>query len=92
MAYERVNIQLAIKLDGQGRLPLELRQKPTQGELNAIADMNYANIFRAIVRKFKNLSEKINEGLDNEEMTVIARRHTCNHDIQPATPCTEEDI
>jgi hypothetical protein len=92
MPYERLNIQLAVKLDSQGRLPTELRVKPTQGELNAIADMTYAQIVLAMIRKLKSLSSKINEGLDNEEMTVVAKRHTCAHDANPAFLCTEEDI
>ncbi len=87
MPYERLNIQLAVRLDDQGRLPLELRQKPTQGELNAIADMTYAQIVLAMVRKLKNLSSKINEGLTNEEMTVVAKRHTCTHDANPISQC-----
>ena len=92
MPFERLNIQLAVKLDDQGRLPAELRAKPTQAELNAIADMTYAQIIMAMVRKLKNLSSKINVELPNEEMTVIARRHTCSHDINPIPPCVEEDI
>ncbi len=92
MAYERLNIQLAVKLDEQGRLPFELRQKPTQGELNAIENMTYVQIILAIIRKFKNLSENINSGKPNEEMTIIAKRHTCNHDTQPTIPCVEEEI
>lgn len=92
MSFERLNIQLAVKLDELGRLPAELRAKPTQTELNAIANMTYVQIVLAMIRKLKNLSEKINEGLPNEEMTIIARRHTCNHDISPTSPCAEEDI
>ena len=92
MAYERINIQLAVKLDGRGKLPIELRQKPTQDELTAIANMTYAQIVLVMIRKLKNFSEKINKGKDNEEMTVIARRHTCNHDVSPSTPCVEEEI
>ncbi len=92
MPFERVNIQLAIKLDAQGRLPEELRAKPTSSELTAIADMTYAQIFRAVVRKFQRLAEKINEGSQNEEMMIIAKRHTCTHDSDPVYPCVEEDI
>ncbi len=90
--YERLNIQLAVKLDDLERLPAELRVKPTQAELNAIANMTYAQIAMAMFRKLKNLSSKINEGLPNEEMTIIAKRHTCNHDLNPITSCVEEDI
>jgi len=54
--------------------------------------MTYAQIALAMIRKLKNLSSKINEGLPNEEMTVVAKRHTCNHDVNPTSNCVEEDI
>ncbi len=92
MPFERLNIQLAVKLDELGRLPAELRARPTQGELAAIADMTYVQIVLAMIRKLKNLSSKINAGLPNEEMTIIAKRHTCNHDTNPMSQCVEEDI
>ncbi len=92
MSYERLNIQLAVKLDDQGRLPAELRAKPTQAELTVISNMTYTQIILAMIRKLKNLSNKINEGLPNEEMTVVAKRHICNHDLNPTLSCTEEDI
>lgn len=46
--------------------------------------------FRDEVRAMKSLAVKINEGKDNEEMTVIARYHKCYHDTGDQ-PC-EEDI
>ncbi len=35
--------------------------------------------FRDAVRAMKKLAVKINEGLDNEEMTVTATIHDCHH-------------
>jgi len=48
--------------------------------------------FRDAVRAMKALSVKINEGLPNEEMTVKASWHICNHDTEPHTPCVEQEI
>ena len=51
--------------------------------------------FRDIVRELKSYAVNINAGLPNEEMTVLARRHTCHHDEPGNTePCnlTEQDI
>ena len=42
---------------------------------------------RDAIRDLQSLSVKINEGQANEEMTVIAKRHTCNHD--EGLPCTD---
>ena len=41
--------------------------------------------FRDTIRALKALSVKINEGADNEEMTVTAQFHTCRHD--EGLPC-----
>jgi len=48
--------------------------------------------FRDTVRAMKALAVKINEGLPNEEMTVMARYHICHHDSgdQPCEP--EQEI
>ena len=48
--------------------------------------------FRDTVRKLKSYAVKINEGKDNEEMTVKAVWHRCHHDTgdQPCEP--EEEI
>lgn len=43
--------------------------------------------FRDEVRAMKALSEKINEGLPNEENTTIANWHICGHDED--VPCGE---
>lgn len=48
--------------------------------------------FRDEVRALKALSVKINEGLDNEEMTVKASWHWCLHDEGGSCPPTEQDI
>ena len=34
---------------------------------------------RDAVRKLKSFSSKINEGKDNEEMTIVAKYHVCYH-------------
>ncbi len=44
--------------------------------------------FRDEVRALKALAVKINAGRPNEEMTVIAKRHTCHHDTNE--PCESE--
>ena len=36
--------------------------------------------FRDAVRALKALAVRINEGADNEEMTVVAQFHKCRHD------------
>ena len=47
--------------------------------------------FRDMVRAMKALAVKINEGKDNEEMTVVAQFHKCRHD--EGLPCEpEQDI
>ncbi len=40
-----------------------------------------------IIKVAKAKASKINEGSDNEEMTVKARYHICGH--QDGTPCTD---
>ena len=45
--------------------------------------------FRDEVRALKALAVKINEGKDNEEMTVKARWHVCHHDTGDQ-PCESE--
>ena len=46
--------------------------------------------FRDAVRKLKSYAVKINEGLDNEEMTVVAKWHKCYHDTGDR-PCEPEN-
>jgi len=43
-----------------------------------------------IIKAAKAKASKINEGKDNEEMTVRAGYHTCYHDEIPPKPCGEE--
>jgi len=88
MSYERINVQLAIKLP----LPELLFQKPTQAQLTALADMSWLQIIKTMIRKFRDYSEKINAGSINEEDTLIAKRHECTHDEDPIEQCVEEDI
>ena len=92
MPYERINVQLAVKLGADGKLPSEFYEKPTTAQLNAIKNMTWLEIIRAMIKKFKQYSEKINSGAREEENTIIAKRHICQHDVQPHTPCVEEDI
>lgn len=40
------------------------------------------------IRKLKSYASKINEGKDNEEMTVTASYHICHHD--EGLPCEPE--
>lgn len=48
---------------------------------------------RREIRRLKSYASKINEGKGNEEITVTATYHICDHD-NPAnrTPCVEEEI
>ena len=46
--------------------------------------------FRDEVRALKALARKINEGKDNEEMTVRGTMHKCYHDETPNRPCEGE--
>ena len=43
---------------------------------------------KAKILELKSYSEKINEGKENEEMTVKTSYHICNHDI--GLPCEKE--
>ena len=45
-------------------------------------------VARDVIRDLKALAVKINEGLPNEEMTVKASWHICNHDTGEL--CEEE--
>ena len=48
--------------------------------------------FRDEVRALKALAVKINEGKDNEEMTVVARYHVCHHDTGDQSCELDQDI
>ena len=43
---------------------------------------------RAAIKELKSYASKINEGTANEEITVRAAYHRCNHDI--GSPCDPE--
>jgi len=45
--------------------------------------------FKNMVRAMKALAVRINEGKDNEEMTVVAQFHKCRHDEN--LPCEPEN-
>jgi len=47
---------------------------------------------RDAIRDLKALSRKINEGQPNEEMTVTATWHLCDHESDNPTPCVEHEI
>ncbi len=48
---------------------------------------------RNAIRDLKALAVKINDGTDNEEMTVSATWHICHHDENPRLRCEpEQDI
>jgi hypothetical protein len=42
---------------------------------------------RQAVRDLKAYAVKINEGENNEEMTVLAKYHICHHNENPQLPC-----
>ena len=44
----------------------------------------------AAIKNAKKFAVKINEGKDNEEMTVKATMHKCYHDETPNRPCEGE--
>jgi hypothetical protein len=96
MPYERINIQLAIKLNEKGRLPEifyeKLNEIYTPQQLQTIANMKLIDVIKAMIGRFREYSEKVNVGEENEENTVVAKRHTCDHDTKAPTPCIEEDI
>ena len=90
--FERINVQLAVKLEAGDTIPAALLQVPTQAQINAMKTMTWLQIIREMIRRMKQYSENINEGQDRMELTVIAKRHTCRHDLFPNEPCVEEDI
>ncbi len=93
MPYERLNIQLAVKLGAGDSIPPALLAKPTTAQLNAMANMTWLAIIREMIKRFKIYSENINAGTEHEEETRIAKRHTCDHDLYPDHKnCIEEDI
>jgi len=92
MPYERINVQLAVKLGVGDAIPPALLAKPTTAQLNAMANMTWLQIIREMIRRFKNYSENINAGKENEELTTLAKRHKCDHDLDPHPNCVEEDI
>lgn len=92
MPYERINVQLAVKLGAGDSIPPVLLEKPTVAQLTAMSNMTWLAIIREMIRRFKQYSENINEGQDRMELTVIAKRHICRHDLDPTEPCVEEDI
>jgi len=85
MSYEKANIQITIKLDGEGLIPdsfkkgydllIESVKVLKDGFVSTRLDM-----------------EEISKENIVDETSIIAKRHTCNHDVSPSTPCVEEEI
>ncbi len=71
--YLRYQIDIAIPyLDKNQKLPPEFTNLRTAIETN--------------IKTLKGFGGKINEGLSNEESTIIASYHVCKHDT--GKPCT----
>ena len=64
MALLRINVDLGI--------PIEVATQPRV--------KNKLRELYVLLKQAKSYSVKINEGLDNEEMTVTASHHICRHD------------
>ena len=67
MPYRRYLVQLAIPCDEDGKVT---------GAANSVI-----NPLEAALSNAKKFAVKINEGLPNEENTVNASWHICNHDL-----------
>ena len=95
MALLRFNLDLAIPLDVEGKLPPALYKKlneiytPTQ--LQAVANLEVVEVIKILVRKLKEFAVKINEGAENEEASVKAVYHICIHDEDPSGGCPSEE-
>ena len=77
MAYLKIPILLAIKLEGEvpeGLKPAQLLTYLPKEVADHLPD------FVREVRRIKKYSTKINTGQPNEEITVTARWHVCRHD------------
>lgn len=85
MAHRRFTIDLAIP----ETIPAALLQKPTAGQLTAMADMTWLEIVQEMIRRLKLYSQKINEGTSREEDTLKAKWHLCKH--ADSLPCEEEE-
>ena len=75
MSFLRFNLDLAIKQP----LPAALNERPTPGQLSAMANMTWLQIIREMIRRLKAHSEKI-ESATNIEETTRAVTHVCRHD------------
>jgi len=84
MAYLRFNILLAIPLGSIPENPTiaQIRKKLPQEVADHLAD------YVREIRRVKKYAVRINEGKDNEEMTVTANYHICRHD--EGKPCEPE--
>ena len=77
MPYLRLDLQLAIPLEGD--VPVGATPSDILNQLPVEVANNLPTFIKEI-RRAKKYAVKINEGLANEEMTVIATYHICYHD------------
>ena len=86
MAYLRLNTVLAIDIGDCPNNPTVQQIKdrlPTE-----VAD-HLVDYIRE-VKRAKKQAKKINEGKDNEELTIVANWHICRHDeSRPCNPTME---
>jgi hypothetical protein len=94
MPYQRFNLDLAILLDTDGNLPAvfskKLNEVLSSTQLTSLANMTLIEVIKTMIRQFKQYAVKINEGKDNEEMTIWAVHHLCKHDIGQSCDPEEE--
>ena len=81
MTYLRLKTELAIPLGDIVENPTidQIKEKLPQEVADHLTD------YIREVRRAKKYAVKINEGQDNEEMTIIADYHICRHD--EGKPC-----
>jgi len=84
MSYLRLRTELAIPLGDIAENPTitQIKEKLPQEVADHLAD------YVREVRRAKKYAVRINEGKDNEEMTVMATYHVCRHDENK--PCESE--
>ena len=82
MAYLRLNTLLAIPLGDCPPNPTiqQIKDRLPQEMADHLVD------YIREVRQAKKYATRINEGRDNEEMTIVAQWHICRHDEQNK-PC-----
>jgi len=95
MPYQRFNLDLAIPLDVDGKLPpifyKTLKEVLTSTQLQTLANTELIEVIKIMIRRLKEYSVRISQGTDREEITVRAVHHLCKHDIGESCGA-EEDI